>query len=169
MIFPRHEEAATSMAETMDMSGMDMGSSSTTNGTSMMATMMVAFQNDMFTTLYAEAWTPTGMGTYAATCIFLIFLAVAFRSMIALKGLQESRWLDAELQRRYVTVNGKLPLSERMSQDSLAKNMTLSANGVEEDVVVVKKKNTHVRPWRLSVDPVRALIDTSIVGVGYLL
>jgi hypothetical protein len=45
----------------------------------------------------------------------------------------------------------------------------LSENGVEENVVVVKKRTFGPRPWRMSVDPARAAIDTVIAGVGYLL
>lgn len=47
--------------------------------------------------------------------------------------------------------------------------MTLSENGVEENVMVVKTRTMGVRPWRLSVDPVRAVMDTIIAGVGWLL
>lgn len=77
--------------------------------------------------------------------------------------------MDAEFKRRYVTVAGKGPKSERISMDSTSKRMTLSENGIEEDVMVVKKTGLEVRPWRFSVDPIRALIDTVIAGVGYLL
>ena len=91
------------------------------------------------------------------------------RNVLAAKALAEARWLDRELRRRYVVVAGKQPLSEQVSRESLAKKMTLTENGVEEDVVVVQKNRTHARPWRLSVDPIRALVDTCIAGVGYLL
>lgn len=53
--------------------------------------------------------------------------------------------------------------------ESDVKNMTLSENGVEENVMVVKTRTMGVRPWRLSVDPVRAVMDTIIAGVGWLL
>lgn len=53
--------------------------------------------------------------------------------------------------------------------DSDSKRMILSENGVEEEVLVVQKKNVVARPWRLSTDPVRAVIDTIIAGVSYLL
>jgi len=132
-------------------------------------TMMAVFQNAMGTSLYSVKWTPTSTGTYAATCIFVIALSVVFRGLLALKWWQEQRWLDAELDRRYVVVAGKAPLSETLSRDSLAKGAVLSENGVEENVVVVKKRSERTRPWRLSVDPVRALLDTAIAGVGYLL
>lgn len=161
-LFPRHD------GHDMTDSGMDMGSGS---GDSHSSTMMAVFQTSMATSLYSSKWTPNSTGTYAATCIFLIFLAVLFRGLLAAKAWQENRWLEKELSRRYVVVNGKGPLAENLSRDSLAKNMTmvLSENGVEETVMVVGKRQTHARPWRLSVDPVRALIDTVIAGVGYLL
>lgn len=92
-----------------------------------------------------------------------------FRGLLAAKAWKESAWLDAEFKRRYVAVVGKGPQSERISSDVDSKRMTLSENGVEEDVVVVSKKTGGVRPWRLSVDPVRAAMDTVVAGVGYLL
>lgn len=159
------------MAADMDMSGMDMNmstSDSSTSGTSMMM-MMVTFTNDMATPLYAESWTPNSIGTYAATCVFLIALAVIFRGLFAIKAIQESKWLDQELNRRYVVVNGQLPMREVMSTTSLKQNMMLSANGAEEQVMVVQKKGMESRPWRASVDPLRAAIDTIIAAVGYLL
>lgn len=149
-----------------DMSSMD-GMDGTTSTS--MSMMMAVFQTNIATPLYSEAWTPSSTGAYAGTCIFLIVLAVILRALIAVKAIQEQRWLDAELKRRYVVVNGKLPLSEQVSRDSLAKRMVLTENGVEEEVMVVGKKHVHPRPWRMSVDPLRAVVDTLIVGVGYLL
>jgi hypothetical protein len=136
------------------------------------ASTMAVFQTSIHTALYSAGWTPSNTGTYAATCIFLVVLATLFRGLLALKGWQEARWLDRELARRYVAVQGKAPLAENLSRDSLAKTMTavLSENGVEENVVVVQKRGERCgRPWRASVDPVRAVIDTVIAGVGYLL
>ncbi|SPO00018.1 related to Ctr copper transporter [Cephalotrichum gorgonifer] len=129
------------------------------------------FFNAANTPLYSLAWTPTSDGAYAGTCIFLIFLAVIFRSLLALKAVMEQRWTDAELARRYVVVAGKQTFAERLSQDQSAKNMVLSANGVEENVRVVSRRSAPgvARPWRFSVDPVRACIDVVIAGVGYLL
>jgi hypothetical protein len=166
MLGPRHGDeahSATTMAEAM--SGMDMDGHGTEGGMMMMS----VFQTALDTPLYSTKWTPNSPGTYAATCIFLIVLAVMLRGMLALKSIQESRWLDAELKRRYVVVNGRQPMQERLSQDSLGKNMVLSENGVEENVTVVQKKRMIVRPWRFTVDPIRAVIDTVIAGVGYLL
>jgi hypothetical protein len=148
--FPRHDS-------------MDMG---TGNGSSMMG---MVFQTNIATPLYANAWTPTNEGTYAGTCIFLIVLAIIGRLLLAARTIQEARWLDKDMKRRYVAAHGKASLADRVSTDSLSKPMTLTANGVDESVVVVARSGAMTRPWRFSVDPVRAAMDTVIVGVGYLL
>ncbi|KAG9239159.1 low affinity copper transporter [Amylocarpus encephaloides] len=157
---PRHESAA------MDMSGT--ASASSTEMESMSASMMeMTFFSSTSTPLYSSTWKPQNIGTYAATCIFLIALAVVFRFLIAVKAWKEAAWLDAEFHRRYVTVANKLPKTERLSTDS--KRMILTENGVEEEVMVVKRTGMDVRPWRISIEPIRAVIDTLIAGVGYLL
>jgi len=154
-----------------DMAGMDMSTADSGHGSGggAMTMMSAVFQTERATPLYSLGWTPGSAGAYAGTVLFLVALAALFRGLLALKAWQESRWLDAELKRRYVVVQGKLPLTEQVSRDSLAKRATLTENGVEEDVVVVRKNHTPVRPWRLSVDPLRAVLDTVIAGVGYLL
>ncbi|KAI1079573.1 Ctr copper transporter family-domain-containing protein [Whalleya microplaca] len=163
MLSPRHGDAKMDMTGMDGMDGMDM------SGSSSAMHMMATFQNEMATSLYSESWTPSSAGQYAGVIIFLIVLGVIFRLLLAGKAFAEARWLDAEMKRRYVVVQGKLPVSEQVSRDSLSKNMTLTENGVEEDVMVVQKKKDHPRPFRLSVDPLRALLDTVIAGVGYLL
>jgi hypothetical protein len=112
---------------------------------------------------------PESIGGYAGTCIFLIILAVTFRGLLAVKAWKEAAWMDAEFKRRYVTVAGKQPKSERISAESDSRKMILSENGVEEDVIVVQRKGVNARPWRFSVDPVRAFMDVIIAGCGYLL
>ncbi|KAK4237840.1 Ctr copper transporter family-domain-containing protein [Achaetomium macrosporum] len=162
--FPRHGDSA---ADTHSGMTMDMGSDSSMSSSPLM---MSVFQNSMSTSLFSSRWTPNSTGTYAGTCIFLIVLAVIFRGLLAFKSWQETKWLDRELNRRYVVVNGKGPLAENLSRDSLAKGaMVLSENGVEENVLLVRRRTPCARPWRLSVDPLRAVIDTVIAGVGYLL
>ena len=161
---PRHEGH-------MDMPMDGSSSSSDSSSSGSMGSMMMAmvFQTQTATPLYANSWTPGSAGAYAGTCIFLVVLAVVARLLIAAKTLQEARWLDRDTQRRYVAANGKIPLAEHISRDPDAKQMTLSENGVEETVFVVSRKNQIARPWRFSVDPVRAAMDTVIVAVGYLL
>jgi hypothetical protein len=121
------------------------------------------------TPLYSTMWSPKTTGQYAGTCIFLIIFATIFRGLLAVRAWKETAWLDAEFNRRYVTVAGKLPKSERIASDSDSKRMILTENGVEEDVMVVKKRSMGIRPWRITTDPIRAVVDTIIVGVAYLL
>lgn len=172
---PRHTSTTANMNGLHARHGADTHgatSGAVTDGTADMPMMMMSvFQTATATPLYSTAWTPNNTGTYAATCIFLIVLGALFRGLLAAKAWQENRWLDQELNRRYVVVAGKTPLAERLSNDSLAKhtNVVLSENGVEENVVVVQKPTVRARPWRLSVDPIRAAVDTVIAGVGYLL
>lgn len=169
--FPRHDGHSTS-ADThsaLTMDHMDHGSGSSSSHSQ---TMMSVFHTDMATSLFSTRWTPSNRGTYAATCIFLIALAAIFRALLAFRSWQEQRWLDRERNRRYVVVNGKAPLAEALSRDEKAKHMTmvLSANGVEESVMVVANRSTmQKKPWRWSVDPLRAALDTVIAGVGYLM
>ncbi|KAI5921891.1 Ctr copper transporter family-domain-containing protein [Camillea tinctor] len=158
MLSPRHGDES--------IEGMDMGSSS---GSPMMMTMMAVFQNEMATPLYSEAWTPTTAGAYAGTIIFLIVLGVVMRLLFAAKAFAEARWLEAEMNRRYVVVQDKLPVAEQVMRDDASKRAILTENGIEQNVMVVQKNTIHARPWRLSVDPLRALLDTLIAGVGYLL
>lgn len=146
---------------------MDMSMNSSSS--SSMMSMPMTFYASTMTPLYSDTWAPTNTSTYAGTCIFLIVLATLFRGLLALKGWKETAWLDAEFKRRYVVVAGKPSKAERISQDSDSKRMILTENGVEEEVMVVKKKSPGVRPWRLSVDPLRAVMDTVIAGVAYLL
>ncbi|KAG6088351.1 hypothetical protein E4U31_003544 [Claviceps sp. LM219 group G6] len=156
------------------MDGMDGGSSSSSGGghdNPMPMLMSMVFQTNPSTPLYTSSWTPQSPAAYAGTCIFLIFLAITARLLLAARTLQEARWLDEALQRRYVVAQGHTSLSEMMAHEvpAGAMKMALSANGVEEAVVVVARRGCEVRPWRVSVDPLRAVMDTVIVGVGYLL
>lgn len=151
------------------MDGMDGMDGMSSSNESMVMTMMAVFQTNMATSLYSTSWTPSTTGAYAGTCIFIIILAATMRGLLALKWWMEERWLDRELKRRYVVVEGRPGLPQRLSSDTMAKRATLSENGVEESVVVVEKHKSQLRPWRLSIDPLRALVDTVIAGVGYLL
>ncbi|KAI8632960.1 Ctr copper transporter [Xylariaceae sp. FL1651] len=160
MLSPRHSH------DDMDMD-MDMGMGSSSSSSDSMS--MSVFNTDMATALFSDAWTPSTVGAYAGTILFLILLGAIFRFLLAAKALAEARWLDAEMKRRYVVVQGKAPMSEQISHDDLSKRMTLTENGVEEDVFVVQRKQQIHRPWRLSIDPLRAGLDTVIAGVGYLL
>lgn len=134
------------------------------------STMMATeFFNSETTPLYSSGWTPSGTGSYAGTCIFLIVLAILFRSLFAVKHLLEARWADQAYQRRFVVVVDKQPISEQYQSDADSKTGVLTANGVEENVKVVQKPTYTVQPWRFSVDLPRAGLVTLIAGIGYLL
>ncbi|GAO14533.1 uncharacterized protein UV8b_04335 [Ustilaginoidea virens] len=135
------------------------------------APMAMVFQTDRSTPLYASSWTPASPGAYAATCVFLVGLAFSARLLLAARAVQEARWLDRDLGRRYVVARGAAPPAERIAADCGAKQMMLlSANGLEETVVVVARGGGgRARPWRFSVDPWRAAMDTALAGAGYLL
>lgn len=154
-----------------DMPGVDAADSSNTSshGSSSSSIMAMVFQTQRQTPLYSDSWTPESAGAYAGNCIFLACLAIITRCLIAFKFVLEARWLDREAARRYVAVNGKSPLAEQIASGPDARRMTLTENGVEETVVVVERKRAAARPWRFSVDPFRACLDTAIVGTGYLL
>ncbi|KAK7419545.1 hypothetical protein QQX98_003314 [Neonectria punicea] len=165
--FPRHSMADMDSDSSSNSSSSHSDSHSDSHSTSSIMTMV--FQTETATPLYSTSWTPSGPGAYAGTCIFLVVLAVVGRCLLALKAVQEARWLDREAARRYVAVNGKIPLAEQVAVSPDARQMTLSANGAEETVMVVERKRGVSRPWRFSVDPLRAVLDTVIVGIGYLL
>lgn len=150
---------------------MDMSSGSSTSSSSDSSmSMSSVFQISYSTPLYSASWKPTSTGSYAGTCIYLIILASIFRVLIAGKHILEHRWLDTELDRRYVSVRGKPTESETISSDSGAKTGTLiTERGVEEHVRVIRRKRHGGAAWRFSVDLPRAAYVTLMVGAGYLL
>jgi len=131
--------------------------------------MAMVFFNSRSTPLYSLAWTPSSTGEYAGTCIFLIFLSIIFRSLIAGRHLLEIRWADQAWKRRYITVAENSAFSERLKGDPNASRGVLTASGVEENVAIVHKVSHGPQPWRLSVDVPRAFLAMVIAGVGYLL
>lgn len=146
-----------------DMSGMDMGSSSSGHG------MPMAFLTSTTTPLYSQSWTPQNAGQYAGTCIFLIILAITLRAIFTAKSFLEAKALEGALKRRYVVVAGEKTISDRASNDGSSVTGILTTNGVQEDVRIVSAPAKHIQPWRFGVDIPRALLVTVAVGVGYLL
>jgi solute carrier family 31 (copper transporter), member 1 len=64
------------------MGGMGSSSSSMMMG---MSDMAMVFFTSVTTPLFSYAWTPTGEGQYAGTCIFLIIFAAIFRGILAVR------------------------------------------------------------------------------------
>ena len=144
--------------------------SHSTSNTTMSSMMMNVFTVTSSTPLYSTSWTPATTGSYAGTCIFLIVLASISRCLAAGKHILEHRWLDNELDRRYVGVRGTPTEAERINSDSQSKTGTLvTERGVEEHVRVVRRKRRGVAPWRFSVDLPRAAYLMVLSGVQYLL
>lgn len=136
-----------------------------------MSNTSIIFAVSTTTPLYLSSWAPSTTAQYAGTCIFLIALGTIFRGLLAFKGVLETRWIDAELDRREMVRVGRAKEKEGgdAGGESSANSAVLSANGVEKNVVVVQKKMTKRAPWRLTVNLPRALLDTLIAFVGYLL
>ena len=132
--------------------------------------MVMVFTTSHHTPLYANSWTPESGGAYAGTCIFLLVLAMIFRSLLALKTILEFRWSASARQRRFVLIKGRSTEAGRIDQDLDAKSGSLvTAQGVEENVKVVQAQSKHVLPFRFSVDLPRAILVTVLVAVSYLL
>ena len=141
----------TATSTTMDMSsmtGMSMPSatSSTSGGMSGMMgmdSMMMVFFSARNTPLYSSAWMPNGIGQYAGTCIFLIILSVVFRGLMAVRcnfTLLWTRW----------TRHNETPMLHR-----------------EADEIYFKHGGR--RPWRINESATRAILDTTLAAVSYLL
>lgn len=128
------------------------------------------FVDSQTTPLYSTEWTPSSAGAYAGTCIFLIVLATTSRCLFALKAVLEQRWLAQARCRRYVLVKGKGTEAGKIDADPAAKTGALiSANGVEENVKIVRSDASGAVPFRLSVDVPRAGLVVVITGIAYLL
>ncbi|KFY45047.1 hypothetical protein V494_01176 [Pseudogymnoascus sp. VKM F-4513 (FW-928)] len=134
-------------------------------------------KTDMFSTfsagtgtpLYFSKWMPISITAYTGTCVFLIILAISFRVLIAFRSVVEERRINTELNKRYVVITRKSNTKERISSDSNSRIALLTENGLEEDVIVVRKKMEGPVPWSIAVDGSRAVIDTIIAGIFFLL
>lgn len=149
----------------MDMSSPSSASSSMSSmnpGTSD-SSMQIIFFTSTSTPLYSTSWTPSTTGQYAGTCIFVIILAVIFRTLFALRAIQERKWQRIESKRRYVIAG----VEEKEREMSLSEEE--SKRNDEGDIKVFKRKSSAVRPWRITQDLPRACLDVVIAGVGYLL
>ncbi|KAL9059347.1 MAG: hypothetical protein Q9162_001216 [Coniocarpon cinnabarinum] len=179
----------------MAMSGMDMSptatssmnmampssTSSSMDMSSMPMSMPMVFYTSHTTALFSNRWTPSTIGQYAGTCIFLIFLSFLLRLFYAVKCGMEARWLAQARKRRYI-VTQRPQTSKDDDDESLDEdveviapslkgvNGVLTANGVTERVKIVQAADARIaQPFRISVDLARAAFVTVMVGLGYLL
>lgn len=159
----------------MDMSGMDMGGSSSSSS-SMSHSMPMAFTNDHSTSLFSHQWTPSTTGEYAGTCIFLIVLAIISRMLVAYRHVLEAKWHARDVNRRYIHVAGGDADSDKERQglpaEQKSDEATLTVRGLDERIKVIRtptRAGIQISPWRFSTDLPRACIFTVQAGVGYLL
>ena len=136
-------------ADTMNMSSTSMAS---------------VFFTSTTTPLYSDSWSPSNTGQYAGTCIFLILLATVFRTLFALRAVQERKWQLVESRRQYIIAGVGDKEKEQESKLSVS-----SRTSDEGSIKVIKKNVPGVRPWRITQDVPRACVDVVIAGVGYLL
>ena len=120
------------------------------------------------TPLYSDAWTPSSVGAYAGSCIFLIVLAVLLRAIFSLRAYVDAKAVRTALKRRYVVVEGA-GAEKFASDDANSSTGILTTNGVAENVRIVQTPSLGHQPWRFGVDVPRAIITAVAVGVGYLL
>lgn len=136
----------------------------------------MVFTTDHSTPLYSSQWTPTTTGAYAATCIFLIVLAIINRLIAAWRHIMEAKWRAKASQRRYIVLAGETA-ADRERQYGLNGSekddeATLTLRGKDEQVKVVRnprRAGLGVEPWRLYTDLPRACLHTLWAGVSYLL
>lgn len=137
----------------MDHSSMDhssMDHSSMDGGMTMgMQDMAMTFFTSIATPLYSDTWTPTSSGQYAGTCIFLIVLSVIFRALLVLRCE-----LPALLSR-----------ARRFNDTDILRRA--SSEGAEEGAL--KPADVPRRPWNINEALLRAVLDTVLAGVSYLL
>lgn len=116
--------------------------------------MAMTFYYSTTTPLFSERWTPTNVGEYAGTCIFLIALAVILRLMLALRPILETRlWSTSQ-------ANGE-------DKDGDTRPL-LNQRG---QVLALVKRDVGRRwaGWTASTALGRATYEVVIAGVGYLL
>ena len=131
--------SSTSMSDMGDMSGM--------HGSMMsMADMMMTFFTSTSTPLYSEGWTPSTTGQYVGTCIFLIVLAAIFRGIIALRA-------------NFAAI---------LAMYSYRRDTSILRRELDEDVKMGLLA-TSKRPWSINEALARAVLDTILAGVSYLL
>ena len=137
-----------SMMMSSTMSGMSMPSA-TPSGHSMhgmddtmmgMNEMQMVFFTAHNTPVYSNAWTPRTIGQYAGTCFFLIILSFIFRGLIALRCNFHTLWSGGVSARETSLLHA------------------------EEDPKAAGK-----RKWSVNEAAARAVLDTTLAGVSYLL
>lgn len=121
------------------------------------ASMAMVFFQSATTPLYSSAWTPSSFGPYAGTCLFLVFLAVVHRVLIALRNV---------LFHAAPSLRGK-PLSSHHAdlESSLYQDEKETLTSTWRRI----RRVFRAQPISLGTETARASIEVVIGGVGYLL
>lgn len=128
------------------------------------------FVNSHSTPLYSQQWMPTSAGHYAATCIFLVVLAMAGRGLVAFKAVLEQRWKAALLSRQRDSLAAKSAEDGGIGRSGLDSKMgTVSTAHHVDESDTVGRRSSRDAPFRPMVDLCRALLFTVITGVTFLL
>lgn len=110
--------------------------------------MLMVFFTSTQTALWSESWWPLTTDQYAGTCIFLITLAVIFRGLLGVRMHFDKiySWMvyrhDTKVLRKY---------------------------RFEKDQARVSEGEVRAPRWSVNEELFRAVLDTIIAGVSYLL
>ncbi|KAK9425522.1 putative Copper transport protein [Seiridium unicorne] len=137
---------------------------------SSMGPMVMTFFSSAHTSLFSKSWTPTTVAAYAATCIFLLVLAVTMRAMLALKPVLESAMWKPDVN----PDPHELLLSEedcneeldRIKEQHLVRGQEEGASGLQRVLFEVKSQ---WRGWRFMSSSSRAIFEVLLAVIGYLL
>ncbi|KAK4072847.1 hypothetical protein Purlil1_13227 [Purpureocillium lilacinum] len=112
------------------------------------------FSNEHSTPLFSLTWKPA--------------------SLVAAKSILERRWIDAKIHSRYVLVG--TPYDERNDGDPNFRKGVLMENGLENNILLVRRQKGATQPRRILFDVQRAAINTLIsmlsimsMNLGYFL
>lgn len=122
-----------------------------------MAEMPMTFFTSTTTPLYSSAWTPKTAAQYAMTCLFLVFLCIIFRGLLAARC--NMLWLLA-----YGSSNAAAPEEVSCCAEEVALQKPLHSKLVPDCPT-----RHHDGPSRVREVLLRAVLDTALAIVSYLL
>jgi solute carrier family 31 (copper transporter), member 1 len=112
------------------------------------AEMAMVFFQSVTTPLYASAWTPSGQGSYAGTCIFLVTLATIHRILSAIQSIIFSTRSHG----------GSSRLGSDADEPESLKRAGRQLNS-----------EWHSHRFRVADETARAVFEVITSGIGYLL
>ncbi|KAI0158620.1 hypothetical protein BJ166DRAFT_498680 [Pestalotiopsis sp. NC0098] len=137
-----------------------------------MAPMAMTFFLSANTPLFFPSWTPSDPWGHAATCIFLVLLAVIMRILLASKPILEAAvWKP----RRAADAHEILPLDDCCDEDPdrMKEQQYLIQSREEVDCGALQRVLREVKSRchgpRLSSRGLRALFEMTLAVIGYLL